>query len=266
MGLALAGELFTTVGGLMDSWLFNLPTPCYAVDTRRLVRNLEVLSGVSRRSGCKILLAQKAFAMHSLYQLIRKYLCGTAASGLFEARLGAARFGGETHVYAPAYKEEDFAELVSICGHMVFNSFAQWRRYKERAVAAGCSCGLRVNPECSTQSHAIYDPCAPGSRLGTTLANFEADAIGGLEGLHMHTLCEQNADALVTTLKAAEEKFGAYFHGLKWLNLGGGHHITREDYDIETLVRELVRIRDTYGVQVYIEPGEAVALDRKSVV
>lgn len=244
----------------MDSWLYEFLTPCYVVDKRRLIRNLETLKGVSEKSGCKILLAQKAFAMHSLYPLISEYLCGTAASGLFEARLGADKFSGETHVYSPAYKEEDFEELTRICGHIVFNTPGQWQRFKAKALAAGCSCGLRINPECSTQSCAIYDPCAPGSRLGTTRANLHESDLEGLEGLHMHTLCEQNADALVITLRAAEKKFGEFFHRMKWLNLGGGHHITREDYDVETLVNELVRIREKYSVQVYIEPGEAVAL------
>jgi carboxynorspermidine decarboxylase len=245
----------------MESWMHDLPTPCYVVDEAKLIQNLTLLKSVAERSGCKVLLAQKAFSMFSLYPLMREYLSGTAASGLFEAKLGAKHFGGETHVYSPAYKEEDFGELTRICGHIIFNSFAQWRRFGQQALDAGCECGLRVNPECSTQDHAIYDPCAPGSRLGVTLENFEPDALEGISGLHMHTLCEQNADALVTTLQAAEEKFGAVFHRMKWINLGGGHHITRADYDVETLVLELIRIRDTYDVQVYIEPGEAVALN-----
>lgn len=245
----------------MESWLYDLPTPCYAVDEDKLIRNLEWLKSVMERSGCRILLAQKAFAMHSLYPLISRYLTGTAASGLYEAKLGASLFGGETHVYSPAYKEADMDELVRICGHIIFNSFDQWRRFGKKARHAGVSCGLRLNPERSTQPCAIYDPCAPYSRLGVTLQNFEPDALAGLSGFHMHTLCEQNADALDITFKAAEEKFGAYFHGMEWLNLGGGHHITRADYDVERLVALLIRIRDTYGVQVYLEPGEAVALN-----
>ena len=239
----------------------SLPTPCYVVDEAKLIENLTLLKSVARHSGCKVLLAQKAFAMYSLYPLMRGYLSGTAASGLFEAKLGAAHFGGETHVYSPAYREEDLGELTHICGHIIFNSFSQWRRFGGIATEAGCHCGLRINPECSTQQHAIYDPCAPGSRLGVTWENFDAAALGGITGLHMHTLCEQNADALVQTLRAAEEKFGSVMRGMKWLNLGGGHHITRPDYDVETLVSELVRIRDAYDVQVYIEPGEAVALN-----
>lgn len=257
----MAGEFCPDYGGLMEEWLLQLPTPCYVVDERRLIKNLEQLSRVMQRSGCRILLAQKAFSMFSLYPLISRYLCGTAASGLFEARLGSEMFGGETHVYSPAYKDEDMDELTSICGHIIFNSFDQWRRFGKRALNAGCSCGLRLNPECSTQDTAIYDPCAPKSRLGTTIDNFQPDMLEGLSGFHMHTLCEQNADALAVTLQTAEEKFGAYFHGMKWLNLGGGHHITREDYDVERLVGELIRLRDKYDVQVYLEPGEAVALN-----
>ena len=245
----------------MDGWLYELPTPCYVVDETRLIKNLERLSDVMERSGCKILLAQKAFAMHSLYPLISRYLCGTAASGLYEAKLGAELFGGETHVYSPAYKEADMDELTRICGHIIFNSFDQWRRFGKKALDAGAECGLRLNPERSTQDHAIYDPCAPFSRLGTTLKNFEPASLEGLTGFHMHTLCEQNADALSETLQAAEEKFGAYFHGMKWLNLGGGHHITRADYDVVRLIGELIGLRDTYDVLVYLEPGEAVALN-----
>ena len=245
----------------MERWMHDLPTPCYVVDEAKLLDNLMLLKSVADRSGCKVLLAQKAFSMFSLYPLMREYLSGTTASGLFEAKLGAEHFGGETHVYSPAYKEQDFEELTSICGHIVFNSFDQWRRFGRQALDAGCECGLRINPECSTQDHAIYDPCSSGSRLGVTIGQFEPEALDGITGLHMHTLCEQNADALVTTLCATEENFGAYFHCMKWLNLGGGHHVTRADYDVETLVNELIRIRDTYNVQVYIEPGEAVALN-----
>lgn len=261
MGTAVAGKLFAASCRLMEKLPRELPTPCYAVGEEKLISNLKILRSVSSRSGCKILLAQKAFAMHGVYPLIRRYLSGTAASGLFEARLGAEMFGGETHVYSPAYKDEDFGELTRICGHIIFNSFGQWKRLGGQALAAGCSCGLRINPECSTQSGSIYDPCALGSRLGITRENFVEKELGGIEGLHMHTLCEQNADALVTTLRAAENKFGGFFGRMKWLNLGGGHHITREDYDIETLVSELIRVRDKYGVQVYIEPGEAIALN-----
>lgn len=239
--------------------LAAFPTPYFVVDEARLRHNLAILKGVCDRTGCKILLAQKAFSMFAAYPIIREYLAGTTASGLFEARLGHEQFGGETHVFSPAYREEEFVQLLQYADDFVFNSPNQLRKYGQRAKDAGKSVGLRVNPECSTQEgHAIYDPCAPGSRLGTTLANFDESLLPLLDGLHFHTLCEQNSDDLETTARAFEEKFGKYLHGLKWVNFGGGHHITRPDYDIERLVRTIEHFRDTYGVQVYLEPGEAV--------
>ena len=239
--------------------LAAFPTPYFVVDEARLRHNLEILKRVCDRTGCKILLAQKAFSMFAAYPIIREYLAGTTASGIFEARLGHEQFGGETHVFSPAYREEEFVQLLQYADDFVFNSPNQLRKYGKRAKEAGKSVGLRVNPECSTQeSHAIYDPCAPGSRLGTTLANFDESLLPLLDGLHFHTLCEQNSDDLETTARAFEEKFGKYLHGLKWVNFGGGHHITRPDYDIERLVRTIEHFRDTYGVQVYLEPGEAV--------
>lgn len=238
-----------------------LPTPCYVVDRSLLIRNLQLLKSVKERTGCRILLAQKAFSMFSLYPLIGEYLDGTTASGLFEARLGSEEMGKETHIFSPAYKEEEFDEILSLCGHIVFNSFPQWEKYKARALAAGKSCGIRINPECSTQDHAIYDPCSPGSRLGVTRENFQPGQLDGISGLHFHTLCEQNADALVQTLQAVEQNFGQYLNQMEWLNFGGGHHITRSDYDVETLVACIDRIQRTYRLQVYLEPGEAVALN-----
>ena len=239
--------------------LASFPTPYFLVDEQKLRHNLSILKQVSDRTGCKILLAQKAFSMFAVYPVIREYLAGTTASGLYEARLGHQHFGGETHVFSPAYTERDFAELLEYADDFVFNSPNQLKQFGPRAKAAGKSVGLRVNPECSTQDgHAIYDPCAPGSRLGTTLANFNESLLPLLDGLHFHTLCEQNSDDLQTTAAAFEEKFGHYLHGLKWINFGGGHHITRPDYDIERLVSVIEHFRDTYGVQVYLEPGEAV--------
>lgn len=239
-----------------------LRTPYFLVDEARLMHNLEILRDVQERAGCKILLAQKAFSMFSVYPLLRQYLAGSTASGLYEARLGHEEFGGETHVFSPAYREDEWDELLRYADDIVFNSPAQVRRFAPRARAAGKSCGLRLNPECSTQEgHAIYDPCSPGSRLGTTLANFDESVLPLLDGLHFHTLCEQNADALEETVAAFEEKFGPYLSRMKWLNLGGGHHITREDYDVERLIRIVRRLRETYGVEVYLEPGEAVVLN-----
>lgn len=240
----------------------SLRTPYFLVDEGLLVRNLEILQDVAEQSGCKILLAQKAFSMFSCYPLIRRYLAGTTASGVYEARLGHEEFGGETHVFSPAYRPDEFEVLLRYADDFVFNSPAQVRKYAEKARAAGKSVGLRVNPECSTQEgHAIYDPCAPGSRLGTTAENFDPALLPLLDGLHFHTLCEQGADALETTLAAFEEKFGRWLPGLKWLNLGGGHHITRDDYDRALLIRLVRRLRETYGVEVYLEPGEAVVLN-----
>ena len=239
----------------------SFSTPYFLVDEKRLVKNLERLKQVSEAAGCKILLAQKAFSMFYTYSLLRNYLAGTTASGLYEARLGKEEFGGETHVFSPAYREEEFEELLQYADHMVFNSPNQVRRYAKRAKEAGKAVGLRINPQCSTQEgHDIYDPCAPFSRLGTTLENFDEELLPLLDGLHFHTLCEQGADALEITLKAVEEKFGKYLYGMKWLILGGGHHITREDYDTDALIRMVKHLRETYKVEVYLEPGEAVVL------
>ena len=245
----------------------DVPTPCYVVDEAKLIRNLELLKKVQEEAGCRILLAQKVFSMFYEYPLIGQYLAGTTASGLYEARLGREEMGKENHVFSPGYREQEMDEIVSVCDHVIFNSFSQLKKYRDRC-RGRTSIGLRINPECSTQGdHAIYDPCAPGSRLGVTLENFkkalleDPDALEGVEGLHFHTLCEQNSDDLERTLRAAEEKFGDYIGQMKWLNMGGGHHITREDYDVELLIRCVRRVKDTYGVEVYLEPGEAVALN-----
>lgn len=240
----------------------NVKTPCFVVDEKRLTDNLEILKDVSERAGCKILLAQKAFSMFYAYPLISKYLAGTTASGLYEARLGKEKFGGETHVFSPAYREDEFEEILKCADDIVFNSPTQVKKYAQKAKSLGKSVGLRVNPECSTQEgHAIYDPCSPGSRLGTTLANFDESILPLLDGLHFHTLCEQNSDDLETTAKAFEEKFGKYLKGMKWLNFGGGHHITRKDYDREKLISVVKHFREKYDVEVYLEPGEAVVLN-----
>lgn len=236
-------------------------TPYYIVDEKLLVKNLELLKSVAERAGCHILLAQKAFSMFSLYPLMGRYLHGTTASGLFEARLGHEEMGKENHVFSPAYAEDEFDEILEICDHIIFNSFAQWAKYREKALKTNKKFGLRINPEFSTQEHAIYDPCAPGSRLGVTLANFKPELLAGISGLHFHTLCQQNADALLQTLAVVEEKFGPYLHQIEWVNFGGGHHITRADYDVEALIDGILRFKEKYNVAVYLEPGEAVALN-----
>ncbi len=248
----------------MDIDIGKLPTPCYIVDERLLIKNLEILDSVQKRTGCKILLAQKGFSMHAVYPLIGRYLKGVTSSSLFEARLGYEKMGKEVHVYAPAYIEEEFDELLEYSDHIVFNSFAQWDRFKARVKnypGKRIECGIRINPEYSEQEHAIYDPCSRHSRLGVTRKNFEPEQLDGIDGLHFHTMCEQNSDTLERTAGVVDEKFGEFIKNMKWLNFGGGHHITRPDYDIETLVRTISRFQDKYGVQVYLEPGEAVALN-----
>lgn len=246
-------------------------TPCFVVRERKLRENLEILREICEEAGCRILLAQKAFSMYRVYPLVGQYLDGVTASGLYEARLGYEEMGKENHIFSPAYREEEMPEILRICDHIVFNSPAQVKKYKAQVKQAGKSMGLRINPECSTQEgHAIYDPCAPFSRLGTTLEKVEQEMteedIASLDGLHFHTLCEQNSDDLETTLKAVEEKFGKYLYRMKWLNFGGGHHITRPDYNRELLKRCIHHTKETYGVEVYLEPGEAVALNAGELI
>ncbi|MEG6571700.1 carboxynorspermidine decarboxylase [[Clostridium] cellulosi] len=240
----------------------ELPTPCYVVDEALIEKNLKILRGVMDRTGCRILLAQKAFSMYALYPLIGQYLSGTAASGLYEARLGREEMGKENHIFSPAYRDDEIDEIVSLCDHIIFNSFSQLEKFKDKVLKAGKSVGLRINPEFSTQEgHAIYDPCAPGSRLGVTLSNFKPELLDGVSGLHFHTLCEQDSDALISTVEVVEEKFGPWLSQMEWLNFGGGHHITRPGYHIEALEDCIKRIQDKYGVTVYLEPGEAIALN-----
>lgn len=244
-----------------------LPTPCYIIDEAALHRNGRILASVMEKTGCRILLAQKAFSNYDCYPLLSGYLSGTEASGLFEARLGAEEMPGkEVHVFCAAYRESEFEELLRYADHIVFNSPQQLRQFGPRAKAAGKSLGLRINPECSTQEgHAIYDPCAPGSRLGTTRQMWDLhmteELTALLDGLHFHTLCEQDADALAVTMQAVEARFGDVLPRMKWLNMGGGHHITRDDYDLPLLEKILNDTKEKWDVQVYLEPGEAVALN-----
>ena len=241
----------------------ELPTPCFVIDEGKLEENLKLLHQVEERTGAKILLAQKCFSCFSEYPLIGKYISGTTASGLYEARLGKEEMGLENHVYSPAYRPQDMEELAQICDHIIFNSEKQLRTYLPVLKASGTAkAGLRINPECSTQEgHAIYDPCAPGSRMGIRACDFTDELADLVDGLHFHTLCEQNSDDLETTLRAVEEKFGKWLFKMNWLNMGGGHHITREDYDIERLISCINHMKETYGLQIYLEPGEAVALN-----
>ncbi|MGN0601174.1 MAG: carboxynorspermidine decarboxylase [Oscillospiraceae bacterium] len=241
----------------------KVKTPCYVTDENLLLKNAEILEYVRKKTGCKILLAQKAFSMYSAYPLLLKYLDGTTASGLFEAKLGREEFGGEVHVFSPAYKQKEMEQLVQIADHVVFNSFRQWEKYRDMVKNSGreISCGLRVNPEYSEIETEIYNPCAKNSRLGITAEQFDESCLEGIDGLHFHTMCEQGSEVLERTLPHFEEKFGKYLYNMKWVNFGGGHHITREDYNVELLIDCVNYISKKYDVQVYLEPGEAVALN-----
>lgn len=253
---------------LKDINFGDLPSPCYLVDERLLKNNLEILEDVQKRAGCSILLALKGFSMYSVFPLISQYLKGITASSLNEARLGYEEMGKEVHIFAPAFIDSEFNDILKYCDHIVFNSFNQWNKYKSivsdynlQNPNKHIECGIRINPEYSEQDTAIYDPCSPFSRLGVTLSNFQSDNLDGIDGIHFHTLCEQNSDALKRTIKAVEDKFGDQLSRMKWINLGGGHHITRTDYDIETLIESIIYLKNKYSVDVYLEPGEAVALN-----
>lgn len=250
-------------------WITKVDTPCYVIDEKQLRKNLELLKFVREKAGCKILLAQKAFSAFSTYPLIAEYLDGCTASGIYEARLGyeemAKPFGRENHVFSPAYPENDMDELLKICDHIVFNSPRQWAKYRDKVRANDryIQAGIRINPEYSEIDTDIYNPCFTGSRLGTTLERFNAAPAlyEGIDGLHFHTMCEQGAEVLERTLPHVEEKFGFMFDRIKWLNFGGGHHITRPGYNVAKLISCVKRIREKYGLEVYLEPGEAVALN-----
>lgn len=245
----------------------NLPTPAYVIEEEQLRQNCNILATVAQHTGCRILLAQKAFSNYQFYPLLAGYLAGTEASGLYEARLGAEEMPGkEVHVFCGAYREDEFEELLRYADHIVFNSPGQLKKFGARAKKMGKSIGLRINPECSTQEgHEIYDPCAVGSRLGTTRKIWDEEMtnemVDMLDGLHFHTLCEQGADALERTMNAVAEKFSCELYHMKWLNMGGGHHITRPGYDLQRLERIIRQTHDKWNVQVYLEPGEAVALN-----
>ncbi len=248
---------------LDEEQLRNLKTPCYIVNESRIEENLISIRKVQDATGARVLLALKGFAMWSLFPLIRKYLSGIAASSLNEARLGKEEFGGEIHVYAPAYAETAITELLKIADHISFNSISQWMTFRDLTKGGGVKAALRINPEHSEVENKLYDPCAAFSRLGVTLENFNKgiEYLKGISGLHFHNLCELNSDALDRTLKVVEKKFGFYFDRISWINLGGGHHITRKDYDVENLIRIINDFRSRYLLEIYLEPGEAIALN-----
>ncbi|MCR6654025.1 MAG: carboxynorspermidine decarboxylase [Cellvibrionaceae bacterium] len=246
--------------------LSRVPSPCYVVDAAAIERNLRVLARVQEESGAKVLLALKAFSMFAVAPLVMRYLKGTCASGLFEARLGREEFGGEVHTYAAAYRPQEMEAILEASDHVVFNSFDQWQRFKEQALAAqarrpGLEFGLRINPEHSEGATPIYDPCAPCSRMGIPIARFEGQDLTGLSGLHFHTLCEQDYEPLRRTLDVIETNFADYLPQMKWINFGGGHHITRDDYQVDALIERVKQFQNKYQVQVYLEPGEAIALN-----
>lgn len=260
---------FTAAGGIIPPEFRNIKTPCYILDEKALIKNAKLLGKVAKETGCKMLLAQKAFSNYDCYRFFEPYLAGTEASGLFEARLGAEEMPGkEVHVFCVGYRADEFKELLHYADHIVFNSPSQLLRFGLMAKKAGKSVGLRINPECSTQEgHEIYDPCAPGSRMGTTRAQWDEailknpELLDLLDGIHFHTLCEQDSDDLEKTLASVKKKFGDLVSRMKWINFGGGHHITRPGYDIERLKRCIQMAKEEWNVEVYLEPGEAWALN-----
>lgn len=241
----------------------SLRTPCYVIDRGYLQENLDVLAQLQEEAGCKILLALKGFAAWSVFDQVKGVLPGAAASALFEAKLAREFIGGEVHLCAPAYRDDEFDEFLRTVDHIVFNSLAQYEHFRPWIAKLGTAvqCGLRINPRHSEVKTAIYDPCAPGSRLGITRDQLGDALPGGITGLHFHTLCELNSDALERTWQAVEKQFAPLLEQIDWLNLGGGHHITRDDYDVKRLCRLVREIRQMYDVQVYLEPGEAIALN-----
>lgn len=243
----------------------RVPSPCFVIDTAAVERNLQILHRVQQESGAKVLAALKAFSCWNLAPLFRQYLSGTCASGLHEARLGREEYGGEVHCYSAAYKAEDLHEILQVADHVVFNSFSQWEKFKPMAMAAKAQrpelvFGLRINPEHSEGEVVLYDPCAPCSRMGVPLSQFKSELLDGISGLHFHTLCQQDLPPLARTLKTVEEKFGQWFGQLQWINFGGGHHITRADYQVDELITLIREFSARTGLQVYLEPGEATAI------
>jgi carboxynorspermidine decarboxylase len=247
-----------------DIDITTLPSPCYLVDERLLEKNLKILNYVQKESGAKIILATKAFSMFSTFPLIGKYLKGVTSSSLFEARLGYEEIGKEVHIFSPAYRMDEFDEIMKYSDHIIFNSFNQWKLYRDKVKNYSnkkIECGIRINPEYSEIETDIYNPCFENSRMGVTLENFEEDEFEGIDGLHFHTMCEQDSDVLERTIKVVDKKFGRYIEKVKWINFGGGHHITRDGYDLKKLIDSILYIKNKYNVDVYLEPGEAVALN-----
>lgn len=243
----------------------RVPSPCFVIDVAAVEANLSVLNRVQRESGAKVLAALKAFSCWRLGELTGRYLSGICASGLHEARLGREHYGGEVHTYSAAFRENDLREILTLSDHVVFNSFSQWRRFRDMALEAQrqrpeLRFGVRVNPEHSEGDVPLYDPCAPGSRMGVPASRFEPDLLDGISGLHFHTLCEQDVPPLARTVQAVEEKFGPWLAQMEWVNFGGGHHITEPGYQVDELIALVRDFSQRHQVQVYLEPGEAVAI------
>ena len=241
--------------------LNSIPTPSYLINEQAIRDNCKKLYYIKEKTGCKILLALKGFAMFSTFPIIREYLDGVCASSLYEARLGKEEFKKEVHSYAPAYSNNDIKELIKLSNHIVFNSFPLFHKFKDQ-IPEKISCGIRINPEYSEIETPLYNPCYEYSRLGVTLENFNNEDLTGIDGLHFHALCEQNSDSLEHVLSVIEKKFGKYIKKMKWINFGGGHHITRQDYDMDKLCNLINNFKKKYNnIQVILEPGEAIALN-----
>ncbi len=255
----MARRLQSSLGRLM---LSNIRTPYFLIEEDKLLKNLKLLKEVKEKAGCKILLAQKAFSSYAFYPLIAEYLDGVTASGLYEAKLGFEEMKKENHVFSPAYQDEDFDEIVDICDHIIFNSFSQLEKFQDKVILKGKSFGLRINPEHSTQGGGMYDPCAIGSRFGVKISDMRDDLMSHVDGLHFHTLCEQGSEPFVETLDVFEKVFKDYIPQLKWVNFGGGHHITRDDYNVELLITSIQAFKARHPhLTIYLEPGEAVVLN-----
>jgi len=246
----------------------NLPSPCWILEEKLLQKNLEILKTVKEKSGAKVLLALKGYALWESFNTVKKYLDGCCASGLYEAKLAEETFGKEVHTYAPAFKESEIEEIAALSHHLVFNSPAQFKRFskKAKAINPSLALGLRVNPQYSASPKEIYDPCGLHSRLGSTLKNFDESILDEIEGLHFHALCEQDSNALEAVLEHFEKKFGKYIPQMKWINFGGGHHITRKGYDIGKLIKIIKDFKKKYDVEIYLEPGEAVGWETGTLI
>jgi len=248
--------------------LTHLPSPCWLLEENKLEKNLLLIDHIRTQSGAKILLALKGYALWKSFDVCKPYLNGCCASGLHEAKLAHETFAKEVHTYAPAFKEEEIEEIAAISHHLVFNSPAQLKKFGDIAKTTNpnLSLGLRVNPEYSESPKEIYNPCGVYSRLGTTLQNMDEDILSQCEGLHFHALCEQGTDALENVLKHFEEKFGKYISQMKWINFGGGHHITRKGYVVDKLISLIKTFKNKYTVEVYLEPGEAIGWETGTLI